>query len=236
MVQMGDRAQFRGRILVVDKDPTFLQACSEGLGTQKYEVITASDGFEALQVLRGAAPDVIVSELDLPHMSGFELLSVVRIRFPHIAVLALSDQYTLATVPNEVICDAFIAKNNNLVFELSEQVRRLTSESPIRGSRPKTDAAPVWIPRSQAKYIILTCPECLRSFSACEPETTSGKEECLFCGATASFHMSAVELSPKATPEPAVLRSHRLRAEAREILRKSKKLREKTKRTRGKQS
>jgi len=41
-------------------------------------VLTAGDGFSALRILRGAQPDLIVTELDLQHMSGFELLSVVR--------------------------------------------------------------------------------------------------------------------------------------------------------------
>ncbi len=144
---------FRRRILVVDGDATFLEECTDELRGEGHEVLTADDGFTALHVLRGAKPDVLVSELNLPRMSGFELLSVVRTRFPAISVLAVSGEYTAASLPNEVICDAFIQKGPSTCFEVVEEVRRLVSEGPVRASRPKADLAPVWIPRSRTGHI-----------------------------------------------------------------------------------
>ena len=101
---------------------------------QGYEVLTAADGFAALCALRGAYPDVLIAELNLAHMSGFELLSVVRTRFPHIAVIAISGEYTAVTVPNEAICDAFLEKGPNFHFDLIEEALRLIKESPLRSS------------------------------------------------------------------------------------------------------
>ncbi|HYL95447.1 MAG TPA: response regulator, partial [Terriglobales bacterium] len=66
--------------------------CSDALQGEGFEVITARNGFEALNVLRGARPDVLITELNLPHMSGFELLSVVRRRFPLLSVIATSGE------------------------------------------------------------------------------------------------------------------------------------------------
>ena len=86
------------------------------LRTHDYEVLTATDGFAALLVMRGGRPDVIIAELNLPRMSGFELLSIVRTRFPQVAVVAISDEYTPVTVPHQAICDAFVAKGANLDF------------------------------------------------------------------------------------------------------------------------
>lgn len=106
-----------------------------------YEVLTATDGFAALQVLRGGQPDLLVTELNLQRMSGFELLSVVRSRFPGIGVIAVSSEYTAVTVPDEAICDTFLTKGPNLDFELVAEAERLISESPVRGSRPKTTAS-----------------------------------------------------------------------------------------------
>ena len=40
--------------------------------------------------LRQSLPDMIISDLSMPNMSGFEFLSVVRRRFPHIPVIAIS--------------------------------------------------------------------------------------------------------------------------------------------------
>ncbi len=118
---------FRRRILVVDGDAAFLQECSNALRREGYEVLTADDGFAALHVLRGAQPDVLISELNLPRMSGFELLSVVRTRFPSISVLAVSGEYTAASLPNEAICDAFVQKGPSTVFEVVENVRQLVT-------------------------------------------------------------------------------------------------------------
>jgi transposase/CheY-like chemotaxis protein len=110
-------------------------------------VVTAQDGFAALRSLRGAPPDLLITELDLPRMSGFESLSVVRTRFPLIAVIALSGEYTAGHMPQQTVCDAFLTKGPNLDFELIQETQRLISESPLRGSRPKSDVAPVWLPR-----------------------------------------------------------------------------------------
>jgi|SRR6185437_9233442 hypothetical protein len=76
-------------------------------------------------------------------MSGFELLSVIRTRFPGITVIVLSSEYTPTSMLPEAICDAFLAKSPNLDFELAAELDRLLKESPLRGSRPKATVAPV---------------------------------------------------------------------------------------------
>jgi CheY-like chemotaxis protein len=64
------------------------------------------DGFDALLQLQHRVPDLILSDLNIPQMSGFELLSVVRRRFPEILVVASSGAYDSSAVPNGVIADA----------------------------------------------------------------------------------------------------------------------------------
>lgn len=223
---MGADSQFRRRILLVDANTSFLRVCSEALQTQGYDILTAENGFEALHVLRGAHPDLLITELNLPAMSGFELLSVVRTRFPLVSAIAVSGDYTAVTMPREVICDAFVAKGPNCFFELLEETKRLISESPLRGSRAKTDVVPVWIPRSKEGYIILTCPECLRTFSAAEPISPTANESCVFCGTSVRFEMSSVEQAPIAPEESLIVRSRKTRARAEAALMKSRKLRD----------
>lgn len=75
---------FSYRILVVDDDEMVRITSAKILESKGFEVRTANDGFQALVELRKAEPNVIVSDLRMPNMSGFELLSVVRRRFPHI--------------------------------------------------------------------------------------------------------------------------------------------------------
>src|SRR5512141_2650479 len=102
-------AGFPYRVLVVDDDPIVLQVAHLVFTDQGYEVRTAADGFAALVELRRSTPDVIVSDLRMPNMSGFELLSVVRRRFPHIPVVAISGEFTNGS-PAGLIADAFFTK------------------------------------------------------------------------------------------------------------------------------
>ncbi len=214
----GQRGRFRRRILLADSNEVLLLSCSNALLAEGYEVITAQNGFEALNILRGAQPDLLVTELNLPHMSGFELLSVVRKRFPMISVIATSGEYTAITMPHEAICDVFVPKSAEFFPELIAEARALISQSPIRGAQPKATVAPVWIPRSASGYIVLTCPECLRSFSAPESKSARAHEVCVFCGTDVPFRMGG-------PPTTAQQRSIEARRKADEILARSRKLR-----------
>ncbi len=159
----------------------------EILHAQGYEVRTAHDGFEALIELRGALPDVVVTDLSMPNMSGFELLSIVRKRFPQVAVIAISGQY--AGGNGGLIADAFFAKGQFEPRELFEKIAGLIATGPLRpGSLPR-GRAPAWIPLNAEGFYIVTCNECLRSspIPASESDTDLRHGECVFCGSQLSF-------------------------------------------------
>jgi CheY-like chemotaxis protein len=59
---------------VVEDDDTVRQIVSKVLEAKGYKVSTANDGFDALLHLQQETPDVILSDLNMPQMSGFELL------------------------------------------------------------------------------------------------------------------------------------------------------------------
>ena len=175
---------FKYRILVVDDDPRIRQTSALVLGEQGYEVRTAGDGFEALIELRESLPDVIISDLSMPNMSGFEFLCVVRRRFPHIPVIAISRQFAVMK-PAGLIADCFLSKGHYTPEELIANISQLLHEGPIRPHLEKADKAPVWIPRGAPEYVVITCTECLRSFSVSAKQLT-GKTEvlevpCEFC-------------------------------------------------------
>src|SRR5215831_2493031 len=155
---------FRHRILIADDDEALLITVAARLSDDGYEVRTARDGFEALAVMRERAPDLLVSDLRMPNMSGFELFSIVRHRFPAIAVIAYSGEFTAAGNPS-LLCDRLIEKGRNSTFELLDAIQDLLSHSPLRPQPARIAAAPAWIPRSINGYFVLTCLNCLRSFS-----------------------------------------------------------------------
>ena len=173
---------FDFRILIVDDEPAILETSSAVLGTKGYEVRTAADGFQALAELTRSLPDLIISDLRMPNMSGFELLSVIRRRFPHIPVIAISGEYN-GIVPAGLIADAFFTKGAYPPEQLFRKIAELIESSPLRANIVKPDKAPVWVPRSDAGYFVVTCTECLRSFAVPDDQLSGEvhESECPFC-------------------------------------------------------
>jgi CheY-like chemotaxis protein len=153
--------QFCYRILVVDDEPSIREIAEQILESQKYEVLTAVDGLDGLHALSKSLPDVIISDLNMPRMSGFEFLAIVRKRFPHIATIAMSGEYIMGENPNGILADAFFQKGQSMV-NLFKEIVKLLAASPIRSERARSDIAPLFVPRDNAGFLIITCPKCLR--------------------------------------------------------------------------
>jgi CheY-like chemotaxis protein len=160
----------RPQILVVDDDASIRDSFSMLLSAAGCDVTTAEHGFDALLRLRRTAPDIILSDLNMPQMSGFEFLSILRRRFPDVLVIAMSGAYRSGDgVPSGVIADAFHAKGSARPEELLNVIDNLIETRMERTSSHHQQSAPVWIPRNGKDsqgipFIVLTCTECLRSF------------------------------------------------------------------------
>jgi DNA-binding NarL/FixJ family response regulator len=83
------------RLLLVEDDAEFRTNLSQWMTRVGYEVATASDGAEALQVLRRQAVDVVVTDLVMPRCSGLELLDAVAQAHPEVQVVFLTGQASL---------------------------------------------------------------------------------------------------------------------------------------------
>jgi CheY-like chemotaxis protein len=180
---------FKCRVLIVDDDPLVLQTSAAIVRSFGFSVRTAEDGFDALKILREVLPDMIISDLRMPNMSGFELLSIVRRRFPHLPTIGISGEYILATMPLGLLVDHFFQKGEYTPTQLKAKMKELITDSPIRPHINKADKAPLWIPRKDAEYIVVTCPECLRSSSIADQMEAGDMQEteCIACGATISY-------------------------------------------------
>ena len=182
------------QILVVEDDPSVCETVATLLMSAGYDVATAEDGFRALLQLRNILPDVIFSDLHMPGMSGFELLSVVRRRFPWILTVAMSGAYGGNELPVGVIADGFFAKGGH-AKNLFKTLEELLRTAQARSSDHQREIAPAWIPRngndSQGMpYVMLTCAECLRSFQMTVKEETTGQVlevPCRFCPSTSRY-------------------------------------------------
>jgi CheY-like chemotaxis protein len=103
----------QAKLLIADDEPQLRTVLSATLDEFGYEVRTADHGFSALAEIRRDLPDVVIADLHMPRMSGFELLSVVRRRFPSISTIAMSASFSCDDVPPGVAADAFYEKGSH---------------------------------------------------------------------------------------------------------------------------
>jgi two-component system, cell cycle response regulator DivK len=124
-------------VLVVDDYDDAREMYSEYLEFLGYEVHTARNGQEALDVAREALPDIILMDLSLPVLSGWEATRQLKedARTRDIPVMALTGHVLPkhSERAREVGCDAFLAKPA-LPDKVAEQIRALLKKT---GSKPK---------------------------------------------------------------------------------------------------
>ncbi len=179
-------------LLIVDDDGVLLHLLSVIMAHSGFDVRTAQDGFAALAAIRAEIPDILLSDLYMPGMSGFELLSVVRRRFPAIPVIAMSSTYSGPGVPAGVAADAFYEKATDLnaLLGIVNEIRVLP-DGIFEVTRSSME--PVWLPwqtdSSEDSSLVITCPECMRSFNALltGPTMIIHEAKCIYCSTVISY-------------------------------------------------
>ena len=179
---------FRYRILIVDDEPSLRQLGRTLLEAQGYEVLCAADGFEGLVALKQSLPDIIISDLRMPNMNGFEFLSVVRRRFPLIPVIVISAEFSGLSVPESVLADAFFPKMGFKPEELFNRICDLLHELPTRPKAGRPNQAAVWV-KNDKGTIAVTCSECLRTFPVLNVRRGDNEAECDFCSSSIRFEI-----------------------------------------------
>ncbi len=183
-------------VLFVDDEPCMRELMAMILTEEGYEVFTEKDGFDALAHLRSSVPDLIISDLQMPRMSGIEFLSVVRHRFPAIPVIAISGAFDMQEFsPAQVMADAFYPKlrcnPDELMRTVSDLIHlplaRPTNCHPLQP--PKVQTAKHALDRNGLPKLLLTCTDCLRVFSWTGGEGSREIQQahCRFCMTPVSF-------------------------------------------------
>jgi CheY-like chemotaxis protein len=181
--------QISERVLLVDDDPLVRKLISGYLVAAGYVVRTAVDGLDALGKLRAGLPDLIISDLNMPRMSGPELLEVVHKRFPQIPFMVISGDAP-DEMPGGVAADAYYHKSGFGFQQLLETVSDLTRKPPLRTAPPHVDSEPVHARRVGDGHYIIGCKDCLREFSVLHA-TAMGRDNmwtiCVHCGSNVRF-------------------------------------------------
>lgn len=114
------------KIVVADDDRMFRKAAETTLRRQGYAVTTASDGEEALQLIRAERPDIIVLDLIMPKLQGFDVLQVLKqdsltAAIPVIVLSSLTQEQD----KQEALDLGAVAYFNKTTFSLSELVKQV---------------------------------------------------------------------------------------------------------------
>jgi CheY-like chemotaxis protein len=177
----------KNSLLIVEDDAELRILLATILTQSGFRVRAAEDGFSALVQIRAEMPDLVLSDLYMIGMSGFELLSVLRRRFPDITVIAMSSAFSGGEIPAGVAADAFYQKATGVapLLNLVEETKSLDELPPSK--RPRR-SAPIWIathPQTSGAEdpVVIACPECLRTseHAPAEAATVVRNTDCDYC-------------------------------------------------------
>jgi two-component system, OmpR family, KDP operon response regulator KdpE len=115
-----NKVERKQRVLVVDDHPKVLRFIEIDLKLHGYEVTTSSSGEKALELVKSGKPDIMLLDIIMPGIDGFEVLRQLRgfTQLPVIAISASSANYAGAI---QLGASDFITKP----FEPDEMVRRI---------------------------------------------------------------------------------------------------------------
>ena len=123
------------RILVVDDDADLVEAVALSLEKQGFSVEKASDGIEAMDSIRARRPDLVVLDVMMPRMDGYEVCDELKSdpelkNIPVILLTAVSSQVSKSTYSHfdgmKTEADDYIAKPVDMQI-LMERIALLTS-------------------------------------------------------------------------------------------------------------
>ena len=149
------------RVLLVDDEPLVRKFISRYLVAAGYVVRVAVDGLDAIGKLREGPPALIISDLNMPRMSGLEFLDVVRKRFPQIPVIVIS-AVAADEIPEGVAADAYYQKSGVGFDQLLQTISDLIGKPPLRTVLPLVDNKPVRAIWDKEGHCIIGCEDCLR--------------------------------------------------------------------------
>jgi len=103
-----------GTVLVVDDDTKFLSFLARTLRRGGYSVLTASDGCEVPEVLERTHVDVLILDLQMPGMNGWEVIRSLRTEpvqsLPKVVVVSGRSEDDTAAFVRRLGADAFLTK------------------------------------------------------------------------------------------------------------------------------
>lgn len=119
----------KSHILVVDDEEALRTVLGSELTNSGYDVATASDGDEAISVIQNKKFDLVLLDIKMPNVDGFEVLKFVKKNFPKLKVIMLTGFADLknAIESKKHGAEDFVSKPYDLV-DLLTTIERVLSE------------------------------------------------------------------------------------------------------------
>ena len=119
----------RPLILAIDDEPNILKMISVNLSLEGYRIITASDGASALILFDEYEPDLVILDIIMPGMDGFEVIDRIRQRGSNVPIIILSGRDDVNSLREALDkgADDYIAKPFNihlLLARVRSKIRR----------------------------------------------------------------------------------------------------------------
>ena len=120
------------KVMLVDDDETIRSLVRLTLPTGEFEVVEAGDGWEALDLLDGEAPQLVVLDWKMPERSGEEVLAESKRRYPDLPVIVLTAEHEARhrMVAHDLGADEFLTKPFSPLPQLIGAIERLTDRAP----------------------------------------------------------------------------------------------------------
>jgi DNA-binding response OmpR family regulator len=125
------------RILVIEDDPAILRGLADNLACEPHDVLTAADGESGYSLARTGKPDLIVLDLMLPRMSGYEVCRKLRadgVTTPIVMLTARGDEAD-RVVGLDLGADDYITKPFS-VRELLARIRAVLRRAQVQSALP----------------------------------------------------------------------------------------------------
>jgi two-component system OmpR family response regulator len=127
------------KVLVVEDDPNLLETLKYNLQRENYSVVTATDGEQAIEVARREKPDLLILDIMLPKINGFEVCRILRkeMTVPILMLTAKVDE-TDKIVGLEIGADDYMTKPFS-IKELLARVRAMLRRSRMVEAPPSSE-------------------------------------------------------------------------------------------------
>lgn len=156
-------------ILIVDDEPSIVKSLSGVLTDEGFEVITASNGYEALKIIDVESPDLVLLDIWMPGIDGIETLKEIKKNNPEIQVIMITGHGTIETAVSATKFSAFdfiekplsidkviVAINNALNFRRLEEENRFLRKKTLEKNSITGNSQPIVALKQQIAVVAPT--------------------------------------------------------------------------------